>query len=450
MLNISNNQLNKKVRIDTYKSGKKVFFRKDYKLFNKFLIVFSIILLIILFLPWTQNVHSNGQVTTLRLDQRPQTIQSPIPGNIEKWFVSEGDFVKKGDTIMRISEIKSDYFDPDLIPRTQQQINAKFKTINSYKEKVKSLANQVLALQKEQKLKTAQAKNKLLQAKLKVTSDSIALEAEKVNLKIAKKQLNRTVSLEKEGLKATKDVEEKRISFQKAQSKLISQENKLLASKNDVINAEIELNRIDASYLDKISKARSDGFSAESNQYNAEAQAIKLENSFTNYTKRNDLYFIKATQEGYINKALRGGIGQTFKEGEPLVSIMPSNVEMAVEAYIRPIDLPLIHIGETVQIQFDGWPAIVFSGWPNASFGTFSGKVVAIENFISDNGKYRILIAQEETKPKWPEAIKAGSGAKTIALLKDVPIWFELWRKLNGFPPNYYQPSKNKTAYKKK
>jgi hypothetical protein len=32
-----------------------------------------------------------------------------------------------------------------------------------------------------------------------------------------------------------------------------------------------------------------------------------------------------------------------------------------------------------------------------------------------------------------------GSGASGIALLNDVPIWYELWRQLNGFPPDYYE-----------
>jgi hypothetical protein len=126
---------------------------------------------------------------------------------------------------------------------------------------------------------------------------------------------------------------------------------------------------------------------------------------------------------------------------------MPTNIDIAVETFVEPLDLPLMHLDEKVQIQFDGWPAIVFSGWPNTSFGTFTGKVVAIENFISENGKYRILIAPEPTAPKWPDGLRAGAGAETFALLEDVPVWYEIWRQLNGFPPNYYQPE-GKTASK--
>lgn len=451
MLNISHNKLNKKVDLSSYKSVQKVFHRKHFKYFNRFLLAFAIIGIIIMFLPWTQNINSRGNVTTLTPDQRPQTIQSPIPGRIEKWYVKEGDRVKKGDTILFISEIKNEYFDPNLVNRTGQQIKAKEASVNSYSSKVNALNNQISALIKERQLKLEQAENKLLQSKLKVQSDSIDLEAVKIDLSIAERQIGAIQNLYDEGLKSLTELEEKRSKFQEKQAKLISQENKYLASQNEVINAKLEINRVQAEYSDKISKAQSDKFTAQSNGFDAEAQVTKLESDFTNYEIRNKLYYIKAPQDGFINKAIKGGIGETFKEGEQLVGIMPANYDLAVEMFVNPIDLPLVHLGEEVRVQFDGWPAIVFSGWPNISYGTYGAKVVAIENFISPNGKFRVLLAPDEKDHKWPDAIRVGSGALTIALLEDVPIWFELWRKLNGFPPNYYQPegsSSSKSDYK--
>jgi adhesin transport system membrane fusion protein len=448
MLNISKNKLNKEVDLSQYKSGKKVFHKKHYEYFNRFLLIFSITGLIVLFLPWTQNISGRGFLTTLTPDQRPQTIQSPIAGQVQKWYVREGDFVKKGDTIIHIAEVKSEYFDPQLVERTGQQLKAKEMSVSSYNGKVNALQNQIGALQTERRLKLEQARNKLLQANLKVQSDSIEFEAAKTNLMIAERQFDRTSQLQGEGLKAVTDVEEKRLKLQETQAKIIAKENKLLASKNEVINAEVEINRITAEYTDKISKAKSDQFTALSNQYDAEAQVNKLQNQFTNYEIRNGLYYLKAPQDGFVNKAIQSGIGETFKEGAAIVSIMPTNYDMAVETFVDPIDLPLIHKGEKVRIQFDGWPAIIFSGWPNVSYGTYGGEVVAIETFISPNGKYRILVAPDKEEERWPEALRVGSGAFTLALLEDVPIWYELWRRLNGFPPDYYQPKDAGTSKK--
>ncbi len=445
MLNISQNSLGKKVSLEEYTSYTKAFTPRYHKLFNRFLGGFAILGFFMLFLPWTQNVSGNGYITTLTIDQRPQTIQSPIPGRIVAWYVREGDFVKKGDTIVHISEIKNEYQDPKLVERTQMQRDAKSRSVDSYKEKIKALESQVTALSNEQKLKLSQAKNKLQQARFKLKSDSTDFEVSKNNLNIAQTQYDRTLTLQSEGLKAMTDVEAKRLKLQKEQAKLISSENKFLASKNEVINAQLEINRVSAEYADKIAKSRSDRFTAASNQFDAEAQVTKLENQSANYEIRNTLYYITAPQNGYINKAIKGGIGETFKEGEQLVGIMPSDYDLAVETYVDPIDLPLIHLDESVRIQFDGWPAIFFSGWPNASFGTYAGKIVAIETFISENGKFRVLIAPESEENPWPKNVRVGSGAYTIALLDNVPIWYELWRQLNGFPPNYYQPTSTST-----
>ncbi|WP_242158267.1 HlyD family secretion protein [Aestuariivivens sediminis] len=443
MLNISHNQLNKKVDLRRFQSGRNVLDKSYYKHFNKFLLAAAFITGITMFLPWTQNITGRGAVTTLKPDHRPQSIQSQIPGRIEEWFVREGDYVKRGDTILRISEVKSDYFDDQLVERTNSQIQAKESSLDAYQQKVQALQRQIMALKNEQKLKLEQTRNKLLQSKLKVKSDSIDFEAYKTNLTIAERQYDRILTLQKEGLKALRDVEEKRVKYQEAQAKLISQENKFISSKNEVINAQIELSRINQEYIDKISKSQSDLFTTQSSRFDTQAQVTKLMNDYTNYQVRHSLRYVTAPVDGYINKAITGGIGVTFKEGDALVGIMPERYDLAVETYVRPIDLPLLHLGEKVRIQFDGWPAIVFSGWPNVSYGTYGAKVVAIENFISDQGMYRVLLAPDETDHEWPKAIRVGSGAKTIALLEDVPIWFELWRQINSFPPNYYQP-KNK------
>ena len=450
MLNISNNKVSEFIDLTKYKSGKDIFTKEYNKGFKKFLLVFTVILILILFLPWTQNISSQGNVTTLKPNQRPQTLQSQIPGRVEEWFVQEGNFVKKGDTILRISEVKSEYFDERLAERTDNQITVKSSSVTAYKNKVNALQSQINALQQERRLKLEQAKNKVKQTLLKVVSDSIDLEALKINADIANKQYLRTIQLQEDGLKAVKDVEEKRSKYQEVNAKLISQQNKLLSTRQDAINSELAIATLGATYADKIAKAQSSLYTAQSGGLDTEAQVSKLETNLANYKKRNSLLFITAPQAGFINKTIKAGLGETFKEGEPLVSIMPADYELAVEMYVKPIDLPLIHVGEEVRVQFDGWPAIVFSGWPNVSYGTYGAKIVAIENFISDNGKYRVLLKPDSNMVEWPTAIRVGSGAKTIALLENVPIWFELWRQINSFPPNFYQPTAKKTDSKDK
>lgn len=397
------------------------------------------VVVIIMFLPWTQNVRSKGELIALRPDQRPQTIQSVIAGRIEKWYVQEGQFVHKGDTILRISEVKDEYFDPNLLNNTQLQLDAKEFSKLSYEEKVNALDKQIAALQEANKLKISQAKNKVLQNILKVTSDSIDYQASKINFSVSNEQYLRMKSLHDEGLRSLTDLENRNLKLQEAQAKLISQENKLLTSKNELINSKIELNGIEAEYRDKIAKTSSEKYSALSGQYDTDASINKLKNQYSNYKVRTSLYFILAPQDGYVTQAKQVGLGETIKEGDDIISIMPATYDLAVQMYIKPIDLPLFEKGQKVMIQFDGWPAIIFSGWPGISYGTYQGEVLAMDNFISPNNMYRILVKPAINSQPWPEQLRVGAGVKALTLLKNVQVWYELWRQINGFPPDYYK-----------
>ena len=125
MLNLGDNRIENKLHTEELKSLQMLSTNSARKLAKKIGIWALVIVLIVAVLPWTQNISGSGAVTTLKPDQRPQTIHSAIGGRIEKWYVKEGDFVKKGDTILFISEIKEDYFDPNLVQNTQNQMMAK-------------------------------------------------------------------------------------------------------------------------------------------------------------------------------------------------------------------------------------------------------------------------------------------------------------------------------------
>lgn len=447
MLNLNKNNkvfLNEK----NYKSFSLVTLPSILKVFSFIILSVFLVNVIFLFLPWTQNIRANGTLTTFEPDKRPQTINSVIGGKIEKWFVLEGDYVEKGDTILFISEIKDDYFNPDLISNMQKQINAKEQSLLSYSEKLKQLQNQFDALNKNLKLKLEQSLNKIKQMKLKVNSDSIDFEVAKVNYNVAEDRLKRMEVLYEKGLKSQTDFESRKINLQQAQSKIINAENDLLSSRNELINTQIEYNSINNDFTDKLSKVQSDIYSTQSAQFEVDAEVNKMKNSLSNYSIRSGYYYITSPQSGYITKALQAGIGDIIKEGEQIVSIMPENYNLLVELYIEPINLPLIQKGQHVRLIFDGWPSIVFSGWPNSSVGTFGGEVYTYDNFISDNGKYRVLIKQDANEIKWPKQLRVGSGAIGMMLLRDVPIWYELWRQINGFPPDFYTENNGKVNSK--
>ncbi len=392
-----------------------------------------------LFVPWTQNIRAKGTVTTLRQEQRPQEINAPIAGKIMKWYVKEGDFVKKGDTILQISEIKAEYLDPNLVGRTQQQVDAKRGTIDFYQDKIGTTKTQIAALNEAKKLKIEQLGNKLKQLDNKLAGENAELSAVANELSLAKDQYDRQQKMYDEGLVSQTQLQQRNLSYQNALAKKIMVENKLAQTQQEVTNVKIEKNSVEQEYTEKISKAEGDRFQSLSQVATGEGDVAKLENALANYTIRNGMYLILAPQDGQIVQAKKSGIGEILKDGERVSVIVPNQIDHAVELFVRPVDLPLVNIGQKVRFMFDGFPAIVFSGWPDNSYGTFGGKIVAIESAISPNGLFRVLASEDTDDKKWSQQLKIGSGAQGIALLKDVPIWYELWRNINGFPPDFYK-----------
>lgn len=432
-----------------YQSEDKIYLIHKNNNVKKWFWISMALLILGLFLPWTQNINLTGNVSSLYQEQRPQQLNSPIPGKIVKWFVKNGDFVKKGDTILQISEIKDEYFDPLLVERTEQQMSAKKGVGDYYSEKVKTTNSQLSALDNALDLKLSQLKIKISQLNNKLAAEEAELSAVKNELKLSEDQFNRQKKMFDEGLVSLTQFQQRSASYQNTVAKKTSAENKVAQTKQEITNTQIEQNAAIQEYTEKISKIEGDRFQALGQIEGNYGEIAKLQNQITNYKMRKGLYFIIASQDGQITQINKAGIGEILKDGESIGTIVPTNVDYAVEFYVKPVDLPLIKKGQSVTCIFDGFPAIVFSGWPNSSYGTFKGKVIAVESNISANGMFKALVIQDKEDKPWPPQIMMGAGVNGLAILNDVPIWYEIWRNINGFPPDYYVV-KNTTDEKKK
>lgn len=415
----------------------------------KVLMAITAIFIIILFLPWQQNIRGQGTVTALNPENRPQSVQSAIAGRITSWKVIEGDYVEKGEIILTISEIKDKFFDPNLVERLNEQLDAKKGAMEAKERKVQALRNQIVALSNALVAKRSQTQNKLEQAKLKLEADSLAFVAEKVANQNAISVFQRNKTRYEAGnitLTKFQDIESK---YQLSGAKVLKAENEWLQRKADLANANLELASVEAEYADKISKSQSDLNGTIASLNETKAEISKMQNELSNVEIRQSQYQLIAPQSGYIVRAMKVGIGETIKEGDAIVTILPQSSDKAVEMFVKAMDIPLISPGKKVRVQFDGWPALQFAGWPNVSVGTFGGEVAVIDRIESKNGLFRILVKPDKEDEEWPDLIRLGSGVKGWVMLSDVSIWYEIWRQMNGFPPVLYQDQEVKSDSKK-
>lgn len=189
-----------------------------------------------------------------------------------------------------------------------------------------------------------------------------------------------------------------------------------LAARKDVENARIKYE----SWLAKLAEAESKVASAE----------VML--------SRQTRQKIIAPQDGQILNTFAGDTATLVKEGDVLAEFLPVNLDIGIALDIAGMDIPLVRLGQKVRLRFDGWPAMQFSGWPTTSVGTFGGVVSIIDPAISPTGKFRVIIS----KPKdeyWPpeKLLRVGVRVQGWILLETVSLGYEIWRQLNGFPPEF-------------
>ena len=408
-------------------------------------------LVVLMWMPWTQNIQATGTITTLYQDQRPQQLNSIIPGRILKWWVKEGDFVKKGDTIVQLADVKDDYLDPQLMQRTNEQVDAKQQKMVFYQQKISATESQIVAMENARELKLNSLNNKMEQIRRKMLSDSAEIISAEVDYQVAVQQLSRAKEMYARGIITLVEFEKRSQQFNKALAVLTEKQQKFQNSKQDVIICSIEMNSTRQDAADKIFKARGEIASAQSEIASTSGDLSKNRNQLSNYEIRGSQRWLIAPQNGQLVKAKKSGINEMVKEGDMIAEIVPTTFNYAAELFISPMDLVLLNKGQRVTLIFDGFPAMVFSGWPAASYGIFVGEVAAVETNLSENGKFRVLVTQNSTERQWPSELKIGTGVQGFALLKNVSIWYELWRQINGFPPEYYKKaSSSKPEIKKK
>lgn len=373
-------------------------------------------------LPWQQFVEGNGEVTAFSPADRPQVIPTTIGGRIAEWYVQEGQVVKAGDPILRITEVKDEYLDPRTIDRYTEQLSGKSSAVASKREKVRQLGAQIGLLQQNLGLSEQKARTKVAQYEAEV-------RATVIDSATALIQLQRQQTLLDQELTRLTDLENARVRYQNATAKLQEKRQTLQA-------AAIELNTVALEYGEKIAKARSEQAATLAEVGEGSADVAKLRQNVQNLEIRNGFYIIRAPQNGTIVRATRAGIGEQLKEGETVVTIMPAAAQQAVALMVKPMDVPLLSVGRSVRLQFDGWPALQFAGWPSVSVGTFGGTVAVIDRVPGPKGDFRVLVTPDSGQEKWPAQLRLGSGVLGWAMLDQVRVGFEIWRRINGFPPS--------------
>lgn len=146
---------------------------------------------------------------------------------------------------------------------------------------------------------------------------------------------------------------------------------------------------------------------------------------------------VVAPQNGTILGIQAGDMGTLVRAGDVIAEFVPQVANPAVELYVSGLDASLVTPGRKARVMFEGWPAVQFGGWPEVAVGTFGAIVNTVDPVVSTNGRFRVLLIPDPNDAPWPSNayLRFGAQARGWILLDTVSIGYELWRRLNGFPP---------------
>jgi multidrug resistance efflux pump len=239
---------------------------------------------------------------------------------------------------------------------------------------------------------------------------------------------------------AERKLKESRAKVEKSKAYVRSAENELAAKQSDR-NAKEQKAQVDIDYATAaLRKATADVAKAESEVAKAQSDLIKAQKEVLDAeTKvaRQQCQNIVAPFDGFVTRITPNQSSKVLKEGDPICVIVPDTADRAVQVWLDGNDAPLVQPGRHVRLQFEGWPAVQFAGWPSVAVGTFGGEVVSIDATDDGKGKFRILVRPDAPDQPWPNErfLRQGVRANGWVILDQVPLWYEIWRNMNGFPP---------------
>lgn len=390
--------------------------------------LFFIIPFFMLFLPWLQNISASGSLTALNPADRRQTVEAPISGVISKWYVQEGTRVKMGDVLLDMTDV-----DPQFQNRLGEQLEASASKLKAKEDELKSYQLQLQSYQTVRDSKVSAASYKRDMAQQKVLAATETIHAAQANFETAELQLTRMQRLLAEGLVSKRDQEVAERDHIVAKRNLNSAKAQLDAAKAEERSANVEISQIRADAQSSIDYANAQANKIRGEIADSQNSILNAEVSIA----RQKAQRVVAPRDGTVFRLPVNSQSQIVSRGQPLLVIVPNNNQRAVELYVDGRDAPLIVKDSEVRLEFEGWPAVQVSGWPNVAIGTFVGKVAFVDATDDGKGHFRVMVVPDERKQKWPEDrfLRQGASAHGWILLEKVAVGYEIWRLLNGFPP---------------
>ena len=369
-----------------------------------------LVVVAIFIMPWQQSVRATGRVIAFNPLDRRVNIEAPVEGRVKRVYVVENQVVRRGDFIADIQDN-----DPNLLVNLRLQHDATVARRAAALQRIDDLQQQISS----QGLAKAQA---IDAAKQRVASEEFVYETNRLNER-------RMAQLVETGDVSRRDYELAKLALD--------------SSRANLAGSKAVLERTGSDYDATVSATSASRSTAEGDVASANRDLSVIDTQLAKTAQQ----LVVAPRDGIV-LSVSATEGAYLKPGSAICVVIPDAETRFVEAWIDGMDMPLVAPrevradgttvpGSIVRLQFEGWPAVQFVGWPSVAVGTFGGEVISVDATDDGAGRFRIVVASDPGDQPWPSSrfLRQGVRAKAWVLLRNVPLWQEVWRQLNGFPP---------------
>lgn len=394
--------------------------------------VIFVFLVLLLFLPWQQTVKGQGELIAFAPSERVAPVTATIDGMIEAYHVTENQRVKAGDKLFTMIDLDRDYaarIEAELAQLHTQITNLaqEITLLRSRREDTHASITVGMTLfdqraaQTEAQLRSLRTVKEARQTREAVQQRHFERVAELYAASIESRRSYDEADAARQSAKAELEQTLAQIAVEERRLQMIAQEKTQFASE-----AQIRLKTLENSLL------------AAQNRHSALDRERQRQLSVAARYERSTVY---ADKNGTVLRILLGDKDRYVGRGEPVIRFAPDVTQRALLFRVTDFNMPLVHEDLNVRIKYYGWPALQISGWPIIRFGTFAGIIRKVDPVAHEPGFYYAYVFEDPAEP-WPDArtLRVGTQATVWVALETVPVWYQIWRLMNAFPPKMVIP----------
>lgn len=416
----------------TYKATKMVTLHPIIRKIRLTTALFFLLLIAVLFLPWQQTIKGEGTLIATDPMQRDYTILATIDGIVDEVYVQENQFVTKGTLLFTLVDLDKEYD-----KKLSSIYESSQKQYGDYEEQIKNIRQKEQNLQNNLEVGIDIYNKKIRKVDNKIKSLSLQKVSLEKQYEIEHLNLERMQQLYKDGIESKRSYEVVENRYVKAKTELEKVDVDIKIEENNLKILDQEKKKFLNEMQNSIKLLHNTRLSS-----NAKLKSITQDiqrNSLN--VKRYESGKVYAQRDGYIVRILQNDKNRLIKKGDPILHFAPQVTHKSILLKISDFNMPLLKEGLPARIMFYGWPALQISGWPQIKYGTFGGLVDKVEPISYEKGFYYARVTEDPKEP-WPkgEELKVGTQSTVWIRLETVPIWYQIWRLMNAFPPRMVTP----------